>query len=446
MDDSRKQLLKSLLDQSIPDVVIRDRSIEDNYGREMTHMEYRRLYQTNRYNPNVKQSRYDFRPYLKNESIKQKLFEIIRHELSQYLDKDRIVCATTYIVGGLATFCLKHILQDILKIAIIYNDSMEAVSHFEKWAREDQIDFQDMILLSGIRTNQEFEISDGIRLINLPPAEWELPDTLPLLIGDSGQEFLCGTIMVIDRYATPRFYTPGSKIRLQKRYKNTEFSDFDPEDFLRHLSLVSRGSIKSRMWWRYLNEKEPLNTNSGACTVYKIPDNDTAGPLLCEPDIIKAKNQYVKFDGLDENIKEKLIIAIDRWIKSKRENPVNRIIDLGIAFEAIYLGDGNEQLSFTFRLRGAWYLGNNPSERLELLKLFQAIYDCRSQAVHTGELSSEQKIKSSKEKIPTEKLLDEADGLCAKSIVKIINDGRFPNWDSLVLGDNATQNLPTNRP
>ena len=66
---------------------------------------------------------------------------------------------------------------------------------------------------------------------------------------------------------------------------------------------------------------------------------------------------------------------------------------------------------------------------------FRAIYNCRSDAVHKGKL--DEKVKIGGESVPISKLIERAQDLCRQSIIKIMEDGRFPDWDSLILGGEA---------
>ena len=73
-------------------------------------------------------------------------------------------------------------------------------------------------------------------------------------------------------------------------------------------------------------------------------------------EIEEAKCLYKILDR-NSDIREKLRIPIDRWVESQtNRNRIDKIIDLGIAFEALYLSDIDEttELSFRLRLRAAW--------------------------------------------------------------------------------------------
>lgn len=119
----------------------------------------------------------------------------------------------------------------------------------------------------------------------------------------------------------------------------------------------------------------------------------------------------------------------------RRRNTADKAIDLGISFESLFLGDRSpkEEISFSFRLRAAWHLGNNKEQREELTEVFCKIYDCRSRAVHRGKIEEKIKLKN-RGKIETPTFLKEADALCVESIRRIIQRGEFPDWNRVILG------------
>ena len=70
----------------------------------------------------------------------------------------------------------------------------------------------------------------------------------------------------------------------------------------------------------------------------------------------------------------KLKIPIDRWIKSKAgTDPVNKIIDLGIALEALYVQDGGGDITYKFAIRAARHLGADKEDPEKLLTKFKDI-------------------------------------------------------------------------
>ena len=117
---------------------------------------------------------------------------------------------------------------------------------------------------------------------------------------------------------------------------------------------------------------------------------------------------------------------------------IDKIIDLGIAFEALYVPDGGSgEIRFRLAVRAAWHLGKDKEDRNKLLQKFKQIYDCRSNAVHSGKL--DERVRFGEEHIPTSEFIQRAQNLCRESIMKILEDRKLPNWNSLILGGEDEQ-------
>ena len=123
------------------------------------------------------------------------------------------------------------------------------------------------------------------------------------------------------------------------------------------------------------------------------------------------------------------------------------MIDLGVAFESLYLPrNKTDQLAFQFRLRASWHLGENKTHRKELMDEFDAIYTLRSQAVHNGKLSSKVKIRKGNKitegkSVPASEFIPRAQDLCRDSIIKFLENGEFPDdeyWKDLILGKESS--------
>ena len=111
------------------------------------------------------------------------------------------------------------------------------------------------------------------------------------------------------------------------------------------------------------------------------------------------------------------------------------MIDLGIALESLYLSgtESKNEIRFRFSLHAAWHLGKDKAHRENLMKEFKAIYDWRSTVVHTGKLPK--KTGNTPEEV--EAFIKKARDLCRDSILKILEDGKFPDWNNLILGEES---------
>jgi hypothetical protein len=124
---------------------------------------------------------------------------------------------------------------------------------------------------------------------------------------------------------------------------------------------------------------------------------------------------------------ESLARSIDRLGRARlAASPVDRALDLGIAAEIALMHDhspSNTEISHKIGSRAAWLLGRSPAEREAIFVEMKQLYQARSQAVHSGALSSRSSID-----------LVSADRPVTRALFAILERGRFPNWNSLTLG------------
>ena len=259
------------------------------------------------------------------------------------------------------------------------------------------------------------------------------------------------TLLVIDRPGISIFHRPGSHQEFprglpvtdlpfqvedhESRFRNMNEVDSFQESFSQALALTLNFPVEIPRGWFSMAPSHTFSPHHGSIAPLSHVHQFRNSAAAEENDIEKAKCLYEKLVNLDSDDRTKLELAIRRWIKSKTSGEyLAKIIDLGIALEVLYLSDvgENRELSFRLRLRAAWHLGRDEEDRKKLLKRFGEIYNCRSNAVHNGELG--RTVKSGGNQIPTRDFIEKSQDLCRKSIMKVINDGGFPDWDSLILG------------
>lgn len=299
--------------------------------------------------------------------------------------------------------------------------------------------FQYIRLLDRIVLQDEAEICPGIRLVPFPPS-----------LGKRGEE--------IPRYVSKWASTAGIEYFFYKTQliidPSESHDEFDLEQFCQALSLAGNSAVQIATVISVRKDEDPFSlVPYTGPTVSHLPRDATK-----DSDIEKAKRLYKLLGGLPLDVRRKLHIPINRWIKSHAEQSamfdqmidpeirpedipgslttrdVDKMIDLGIAFESVYLSDikATTELSFRFRLHASWYLGTDKENRRTLLTEFKRIYELRSRAVHTGKLPKNVKIEG--KFVPTLEFIKRAQDLCQQSIIKIVEDEQFPDWESLILG------------
>ena len=82
-------------------------------------------------------------------------------------------------------------------------------------------------------------------------------------------------------------------------------------------------------------------------------------------------------------------------------------------------------------------MGKDKVEREVLIDEFKAIYTLRSKAVHNGVVPEKIKVRKGEEPIATSEFIPKAQDLCRQSIMKILEEGKFPDWNNLILGEES---------
>jgi len=138
---------------------------------------------------------------------------------------------------------------------------------------------------------------------------------------------------------------------------------------------------------------------------------------------------FSHFQKLDSREKDVMRIALARLNQAlRRQNTVDKAIDLGIALEVMLLhgvgDDDRGEMRYRSSIRGATFLGGNKTNRLKTFTLLKAAYDLRSKAVHSRVFGSKKK------EPPPEKILEDATRVCANIARKIIDRESFPDWET----------------
>ena len=270
-----------------------------------------------------------------------------------------------------------------------------------------------------------------------------------MLYGAAPMIFYGKTLMVIDCEVSPLFCKPHvdpneSSYPFQVSIRDREFPNFDVTKFCQALSLSCNFAVEAALEWKYINENEMFNLRTGSYSggADRVPLHvPSGGGRVSDLQISEAKRLYKILVDLDSGPAEKLQIAIGRWIKSKiSQTPEDKIIDLAIAFEALYLPDPGES-TFKLAVRASWYLGEYKKDREELLTVFKEFYRCRSAVVHGGDLEKKKNVTIGGDSIPISHFITRAQDLCRESIEKIMQycseEEKFPKndyWDDLILG------------
>ncbi len=471
MTEERKEELRYLLNTAIASLEIRSRRGNHSPLSVTMYGKYLQNYWAS-YLPDLESLVRDYEFHFVNKVTKSELLDFIRAEFASFIHEDWIQSASS-LAGPhpLDGWHLDFLLDQLLKIAI--GSGIEvAILDFDRCTQNFPGSFQCIALLSGIEVETEIQVFEGTKVIPISnstrPEYLQGLDFIKHHPRMSTDNFSGNTLLVTDSFVSPRLHKPiqatnheyscqNSRIfrirvngKIFPKTNSEEFYTYMKEfytKFSQSLSLACNYPIEIVMKWRFLAANQLFNLNmgsKGSQLNHVVLANFMLGTRIKigELQINEAKHLYYILDNIDSGDLKKLQITIDRWIKSKvSRNQVDKIIDLGIAFESLYLSetDYNREIRFRFSLHAAWHLGDKKEQRKELMKDFKAIYDWRSAVVHTGKLPKKGNGKKKKPYPPgeVEDFISKAQDLCRDSIIKILEDGKFPDWNNLVLGEES---------
>ena len=381
-----------------------------------------------------------------DESVNNELLSFLRRTLSEYVNEDRIQLAFIAIRGGISRdgVLIGDLLRKLIDLAFVLG-THEAADRFLEAIRVPECEFKRCMLLGGITIERDLTLYDSVTLTRLPESSSEWPNYLPgNILSSEFKERFRGAVILVDDYSiSPRFMNPVEYLSrtvnetdespFRGRHKSHDVSEFLTLDFFRALSLTTMKYIYPSIEWKYIEPDEIVNVYSASniVNIWKILSPEQR-VLMTKEDIHKARKLYEQIVALDLATHPRLLVAIDRLILSTRgKSEVDRVIDLGIALESLYVPDQGSELSFRLKTRAARYLETDHARRLALAYLLRAFYNARSHAVHRGNVRPEQKVKYHG-RVPIQELISSVQDMCRRSIVKMLDDG-LPEWDDLDL-------------
>ena len=148
-----------------------------------------------------------------------------------------------------------------------------------------------------------------------------------------------------------------------------------------------------------------------------------------EEDCQRARKLHVLYSAFDEATRRHLRIPLER-LNSAMHRPLDAdaAIDIRIAIESALLDEGDRgEFRFRASLRAARLLGTGNTDRIELMRVFQDLYDLGSEAVHTGGLPQRYRGQQSTE------LLNEGFSRVGQVVESIMREGGV-DWQEVTLG------------
>ena len=448
MDSSEIAKLERLLSAAMPGVVFRRGSSE-----EMSQGRYRQLLERCRtvYDPTSRFRISLLQPEIREPTLKGEILALVKRELSDHIRDGLLHSASFAMSGGRVSGSpVEDIVENLLRRTAVDGPRVAALA-FAECVKNVSCNFYRYLLLPNIAIEADVELFDGVTLLPLPKTTAELPPHLPSLTTEADRpgaltptDLLGRTILRVKCDVSPVFHRPEATYTFQsgpEAHFKTKLSgatlEIDSDALWQALSVASRQSVRPVMTWTSLADYEIFDLGSirgiGASgwssEGMSLPFEEPA--LIRRPQFETVAALYKAIIDLPTETWARLRIPIDRWMKSvEQENPIDQLIDLGIALESLYVPSAQSEVSLRFALHAAWHLGQSAGDRLQLRKEFSEIYAARSDVVHSGQLRG----RRAKPDFDVSAFVRRAQDLCWQGITTIINAGQIPDWDSLVLG------------
>ena len=271
---------------------------------------------------------------------------------------------------------------------------------------------------------------DGIRLLPLPEADESLSSTYPSLLPDSELRHRFREAVLIEekRTVSPQFIRPDDDSKFVTKATSQQAPDFDPRTFCLVLSLVTTRYAYISMEWASMSEDEFINILSGSAFQYIVIQTPELSFPVTVSEIGEAQTVYEEFRNSTPGTQKRLRIPLTRLAATTDNNrsPLDRIIDLAIALESLYLSGIKDELLFRLKLRAAKHQEDTVEKRKAIAKTLGEFYGVRSSVAHTGSPPSE--YATLPDLIGT---LAATQAVCRRSIRKILEQGHEPDWSDI---------------
>ena len=381
-----------------------------------------------------------YTPAIVRPEIHEELLATARSALGENVREDRVQTAAIVTVGVYGPgFSLGDLVERLVIVAIGRGHEHAAVEFYRAVDGGSAV-YRWIGLLLGVRIEHAIEVAPHIRIVPMPNSTGDLPAYFPPMGFRNPINLMGCTLIVVEHSVRPVFGDPDSLRSLEDIFRReqlcAELPNFNIDQFCDALSLASNGSIERVSDWTHVDPDALFihgfpHTGLGR-REYPFAMGARGSVKATEDEVQNAVALYEARSSLSSADAQKLEVPIKRWIKSKTDQSLeDTLIDLGIALESLYLDRGNRsELSFRLRLRAAWFLRLDFTERESVMTNIGKIYSLRSNAVHNGSVEYNRKNRDSR---------DKAQQICLQSITKMIHHvathGKFPDWERLVLGD-----------
>ena len=335
--------------------------------------------------------------------------------------------------------------QGLVRASVVLSieDVMSLVSG---WLEGEPVKYRTSALVNGLYISAPVTPIDGVHIKPLPLSSDELPASLPALGRLSATDYLGRTVVSIDCAATPALFRP-PPIRKSPDIQVESVPNIGINEVCQALSLECDIHVDTGFFWEdYLGLEDAFPFSGSA--IYSIGGAHLRGghPIgwslnrnlvtgiatltPAEGSMVTLREEPIQrtLKALMDPKSKSIRNTVSRWTKSKDtlQDLEDQFIDSRVALESLYLNWGNNaELSFRLALSGAWHLGKNLEDRRNIYRTLLDAYNQGSAAVHPRDMAVSQRNRE---------ILSNAQAICRRGILKMLEEGPPPDWKDLLLG------------
>ena len=369
------------------------------------------------------------------EDLLDHIMPVFRNLLRDFVNREtgRIGNGLVNLAGGSPEPELKDYLPILIRASAVLGGQRVAELLLD-WIRGERIKYKTISLLNGATIDKSLALEDGLRLYQLPRSSNEVVSHLPAMSLDMhGIQAMVGRVALsIEGEAGPALYLPSKTTsdsnNVEHIWAGGQIGNLSVDSFCEAMSLACGGSIRWQLSWRDFGEITEFLSVYGGTSFTNVPPF-TDSTEVTQDQFERAREIHNLRNARGPN-KAGLDTAVRRWIKSKSSESSfsDQLIDLRIALEALYLDNNEGELRFRLASHGAWHISESTEERKANFQTLLQVYKLASSAVHGSDVKTNDKNKT---------LLEDAQILCQKGIMKRLREQKDPKWNDVIMGDNG---------
>jgi hypothetical protein len=309
--------------------------------------------------------------------------------------------------------------------------SEQALEDLSHYLDASDIPYEVAVVFSGLEPQGSYDMGHGISLIPWADLRGSLQKQSVHERSFMEMSFNSPSGALVREHSTKKTYVPQAEF--QQHLEKYTFSSPDAielYDSLMCLALVGPSAPQVLASWVTVPAWTPIFT--GSMTLPRQEGFSTVQKLSLDG-CMQGRQLFEAFRSATAQFQAHLRLVMQRLTRAmRRVTPVDAAIDLGIALEALYLSDMQDdrgELSFRLRIRSARLLGVTEADRKRISDLMRDIYGLRSIAVHTGAVPDA--VSRSR---PVQQVLQQGFCLAAETARRFILRGE-PSWDKVIFGE-----------